>query len=162
MCAQVAIVHHLDMPIMRQRAFHIAPGTENQIPITPTLYTANPQVQRGRDQHGDYHWVPVVLWFQYKCYDLIWNCVVWYEIAGSQVPSLLDLKELNRNLRWLAVAVLTWTFCISLGQDSGRGAAAAPNIWERWNFNSISILSLNKMYYFESYNIRQLHKLSNL
>ena len=32
------------MPIMRQRAFHIAPGTENQIPITPTLYTANPQV----------------------------------------------------------------------------------------------------------------------
>ena len=41
---QVAIVHHLDMPIMRQRAFHIAPGTENQIPITPTLYTANPQV----------------------------------------------------------------------------------------------------------------------
>ena len=42
--SQVAIVHHLDMPIMRQRAFHIAPGTENQIPITPTLYTANPQV----------------------------------------------------------------------------------------------------------------------
>ena len=40
----VAIVHHLDMPIIRQRAFHIAPGTENQIPITPTLYTANPQV----------------------------------------------------------------------------------------------------------------------
>ena len=31
---------------MRQRAFHIAPGTENQIPITPTLYTANPQVRR--------------------------------------------------------------------------------------------------------------------
>ena len=45
---QVAIVHHLDMPIMRQRAFHIAPGTENQIPITPTLYTANPQVRRRR------------------------------------------------------------------------------------------------------------------
>ena len=44
-CLQVAIVHHLDMPIMRQRAFHIAPGTENQIPITPTLYTANPQVK---------------------------------------------------------------------------------------------------------------------
>ena len=42
---KVAIVHHLDMPIMRQRAFHIAPGTENQIPITPTLYTANPQVR---------------------------------------------------------------------------------------------------------------------
>ena len=41
----MAIVHHLDMPIMRQRAFHIAPGTENQIPITPTLYTANPQVE---------------------------------------------------------------------------------------------------------------------
>ena len=96
-------------------------------------------------------------------YDLIWIYVVLYEIGGSQVPSLLDLKELNRNLRWLAVAVvLTWTFCISLGQDSGSGAAAGPNIWERWNFNSISILSLNKMYYFESYNIRQLHKLSNL
>ena len=41
---KVAIVHHLDMPIIRQRAFHVAPGTENQIPITPTLYTTNPQV----------------------------------------------------------------------------------------------------------------------
>ena len=41
---KVAIVHHLDMPIIRQRAFHVAPGTENQIPVTPTLYTTNPQV----------------------------------------------------------------------------------------------------------------------
>ena len=64
MCAQVAIVHHLDMPIMRQRAFHIAPGTENQIPITPTLYTANPQVQREINiEHGDYHWVRLVVWW---------------------------------------------------------------------------------------------------
>ena len=74
MCAQVAIVHHLDMPIMRQRAFHIAPGTENQIPITPTLYTANPQVQREINME-------III---------VWN----YEIVGSQVPSLLDLKEL--------------------------------------------------------------------
>ena len=42
---KVAIVHHLDMPIIRQRAFHVAPGTENQIPVTPTLYTTNPQVR---------------------------------------------------------------------------------------------------------------------
>ena len=28
---KVALVHHLDMPIMRQTGFHIAPGTENQI-----------------------------------------------------------------------------------------------------------------------------------
>ena len=41
---KVAIVHHLDMPIIRQRAFHVAPGTENQIPVTPTLYSTNPQV----------------------------------------------------------------------------------------------------------------------
>ena len=41
---KVAIVHHLDMPIIRQRAFHVAPGTENQIPVTPTLYTTNDQV----------------------------------------------------------------------------------------------------------------------
>jgi hypothetical protein len=41
---KVAIVHHLDMPIIRQRAFHVAPGTENQIPVTPTLYTTNEQV----------------------------------------------------------------------------------------------------------------------
>jgi hypothetical protein len=33
-----------DMPIIRQRAFHVAPGTENQIPVTPTLYTTAPQV----------------------------------------------------------------------------------------------------------------------
>ena len=34
---KVALVHHLDMPIMRQMGFHISPGTENQIAITPTL-----------------------------------------------------------------------------------------------------------------------------
>lgn len=30
---KVALVHHLDMPIMRQTGFHIAPGTENQVRI---------------------------------------------------------------------------------------------------------------------------------
>ncbi|XP_023319996.1 uncharacterized protein LOC111695065 isoform X2 [Eurytemora carolleeae] len=34
---KLALVHHLDMPIMRQKGFHIAPGTENQIAVTPTL-----------------------------------------------------------------------------------------------------------------------------
>ena len=34
------------MPIIRQRAFHVAPGTENQIPVTPTLYTTNQQVRK--------------------------------------------------------------------------------------------------------------------
>ena len=43
---KVAVVHHLDMPIIRQRAFHVAPGTENQIPVTPTLYTATDQVRK--------------------------------------------------------------------------------------------------------------------
>ena len=28
---KVALLHHLDMPIMRQTGFHIAPGTENQV-----------------------------------------------------------------------------------------------------------------------------------
>jgi hypothetical protein len=27
---KVALVHHLDMPIMRQTGFHVAPGSENQ------------------------------------------------------------------------------------------------------------------------------------
>ena len=60
---QVAIVHHLDMPIMRQRAFHIAPGTENQIPITPTLYTANPQVTMKKclGIFASFHWSPMNL-----------------------------------------------------------------------------------------------------
>lgn len=30
---KVAVVHHLDMPIIRQRAFHVAPGTENQVSL---------------------------------------------------------------------------------------------------------------------------------
>ena len=34
---KLAIIHHLDMPIMRQKGFHISPGTENQIAVTPTL-----------------------------------------------------------------------------------------------------------------------------
>ena len=47
---KVAIVHHLDMPIIRQRAFHVAPGTENQIPVTPTLYTTDPQVSKPKPE----------------------------------------------------------------------------------------------------------------
>ena len=39
---KVALVHHLDMPIMRQTGFHISPGTENQIAITPTLLSTSP------------------------------------------------------------------------------------------------------------------------
>lgn len=39
---KVALVHHLDMPIMRQTGFHIAPGTENQIAVTPTLIVTSP------------------------------------------------------------------------------------------------------------------------
>ncbi|XP_040569382.1 acid-sensing ion channel 4 [Lepeophtheirus salmonis] len=51
---KVAVVHHLDMPIIRQRAFHVAPGTENQIPVTPTLYTATEQVlERFRPRDRD-------------------------------------------------------------------------------------------------------------
>ena len=38
---KVALVHHLDMPIMRQIGFHIAPGTENQIAVTPTLISTS-------------------------------------------------------------------------------------------------------------------------
>ena len=38
---KLALVHHLDMPIMRQKGFHIAPGTENQIAITPTLISTS-------------------------------------------------------------------------------------------------------------------------
>ena len=38
---KIALVHHLDMPIMRQKGFHIAPGTENQIAVTPTLLSTS-------------------------------------------------------------------------------------------------------------------------
>jgi len=38
---KLALVHHLDMPIMRQKGFHIAPGTENQIAVTPTLMSTS-------------------------------------------------------------------------------------------------------------------------
>ena len=47
---KVALVHHLDMPIMRQTGFHISPGTENQIAITPTLL-ATTRVSN-RDEFG--------------------------------------------------------------------------------------------------------------
>ena len=40
---KVAVVHHLDMPLIRS-ALHVAPGTENQISVTPTLYTTTDQV----------------------------------------------------------------------------------------------------------------------
>ena len=38
---KVALVHHLDMPIVRQIGFHISPGTENQIAVTPTLISTS-------------------------------------------------------------------------------------------------------------------------
>ena len=38
---KLALVHHLDMPIMRQKGFHISPGTENQIAVTPTLLSTS-------------------------------------------------------------------------------------------------------------------------
>ena len=34
-------MHHLDMPIVRQIGFHISPGTENQIAVTPTLISTS-------------------------------------------------------------------------------------------------------------------------
>ena len=43
---KVALVHHLDMPIMRQTGFHIAPGTENQIAVTPTLISTSENAMR--------------------------------------------------------------------------------------------------------------------
>ena len=43
---KVALVHHLDMPIMRQTGFHISPGTENQIAITPTLLATTKVISR--------------------------------------------------------------------------------------------------------------------
>ena len=37
----IAIIPFQDMPIMRQIGFHIAPGTENQIAVTPTLISTS-------------------------------------------------------------------------------------------------------------------------
>ena len=51
---KVALVHHLDMPIMRQTGFHIAPGTENQIAVTPTLIvTSRNAMQRFTPEERD-------------------------------------------------------------------------------------------------------------
>ena len=38
---KLAVVQYLDMPIMRQKGFHIASGTENQIAVTQTLMTTS-------------------------------------------------------------------------------------------------------------------------
>ena len=37
LCVQITLLHHLDIPLMRQDSFHIAPGTENQIAVTPII-----------------------------------------------------------------------------------------------------------------------------
>ena len=65
---KVAVVHHLDMPIIRQRAFHVAPGTENQIPVTPTLYTATEQVRWMKEVFTQYNLRPAT------CNIYIINC----------------------------------------------------------------------------------------
>ena len=36
------MLHHLDIPLIRQTSFHIAPGTENQIAVTPTITHTTP------------------------------------------------------------------------------------------------------------------------
>ena len=36
------MLHHLDIPLIRQTSFHIAPGTENQIAVTPTTTHTTP------------------------------------------------------------------------------------------------------------------------
>ena len=36
---QVTVLHHLDMPLTRQNSFNLAPGTENEIAVTPALTT---------------------------------------------------------------------------------------------------------------------------
>ena len=33
------MLHHLDMPLTRQTSFNIAPGTENEIAVTPSVIT---------------------------------------------------------------------------------------------------------------------------
>ena len=38
---KVALLHHLDMPIMRQTGFHIAPGTENQVRLKLIVLGSN-------------------------------------------------------------------------------------------------------------------------
>ena len=38
------MLHHLDMPLTRQNSFNVAPGTENQIAVTPSLTTTTQSV----------------------------------------------------------------------------------------------------------------------
>ena len=39
---KISLLHHLDIPLIRQTSFHIAPGTENQIAVTPTTTHTTP------------------------------------------------------------------------------------------------------------------------
>ena len=69
---KLALVHHLDMPIMRQKGgtknislrmeqcnylagFHIAPGTENQIAVTPTLMSTSANAMARSDSAWQYN-----------------------------------------------------------------------------------------------------------
>ena len=68
---KVAVVHHLDMPIIRQRAFHVAPGTENQIPVTPTLYTTTEQVRKAEFAFQFIHYATIIFLIIYMFINLI-------------------------------------------------------------------------------------------
>jgi len=62
---KLALVHHLDMPIMRQKGFHIAPGTENQIAVTPTLMStsSNAMTRFNSEQRDCYNEEEIALKF---------------------------------------------------------------------------------------------------
>ena len=48
------MLHHLDIPLIRQTSFHIAPGTENQIAVTPTTtYTTDSAIHRFNPEQRD-------------------------------------------------------------------------------------------------------------
>ena len=48
------MLHHLDIPLIRQTSFHIAPGTENQIAVTPTVtHTTDSALNRFNPEERD-------------------------------------------------------------------------------------------------------------
>lgn len=43
---KLAIMHHLDQPIMSIRELDISPGFESQVAVTPTLYETSEEARR--------------------------------------------------------------------------------------------------------------------
>ena len=49
---KLALHHHLDLAVMRQEAFNVAPGTETRVALTPVLTVTTETARLGRSIRG--------------------------------------------------------------------------------------------------------------